>query len=161
VVRTPSPAGSSYPQTTRSYGPLPAIYPRVGERPELDVGRNHFEQASRAFDRGDWEAANAQLRSAFDAVYDVLANLHGCPPAKTAGKARQWLQAEGLLEPGEADPLRTFMVFAGRAGSHAGLSARRLATPEAFRHGSDRLRRSRSWVSLTSRYADGHRSRCA
>ena len=93
-----------------------------GERPELEVAGNHYEQANRAFDRGDWEAANAQLRSACDAVYDTLAQRHGCSAGKTGGKARQWLQASGLLEPDEAELLRTFMAFASRAGSHAGLS---------------------------------------
>jgi hypothetical protein len=93
-----------------------------GERSELDVARNHYEQASRAFDRGDWEAANAQFRSACDAVYDALAHAHGCPPSKTGGNARQWLQARGLLEQDEAELLRAFMAFAGRAGCHAGLS---------------------------------------
>lgn len=93
-----------------------------GERAEFDVGRNHYEQANRAFDRGDWEAANAQFRSACDAVYDVLAHSNGCPVNKAGGSARQWLQTQGLLEADEADLVRTFMAFAGRAGSHAGLS---------------------------------------
>lgn len=94
----------------------------VAHREDLRVARNHYEQANRAFDRGDWEAANAQFRSACDAVYDVLAQHHGCPDNKSGGKARQWLQSEGVLEPDEADLIRTFMAFAGRAGSHAGLS---------------------------------------
>ena len=93
-----------------------------GERNELDIARNHYEQASRAFDRGDWEAANAQFRSACDATYDALAASHGVPSGKAGGKARQWLQANGLLETDEAELLRAFMAFAGRAGSHAGLS---------------------------------------
>jgi hypothetical protein len=93
-----------------------------GEGPGFEVARTHYEQANRAFDRGDWEAANAQLRSACDAVYDTLAQHHGCPAGKTGGKARQWLQASELLEPDEAELLRTFMAFASRAGSHAGLS---------------------------------------
>jgi hypothetical protein len=50
-----------------------------GDRAELAVARNHFEQAERAFDNGDWEAANSQYRSAFDATYDALAQAHGCP----------------------------------------------------------------------------------
>jgi hypothetical protein len=93
-----------------------------GGNDELDVARNHYEQASRAFDRGDWEAANGQFRSAVDAVYDSLAHALGCPRARAGGRARQWLQQEGHLEEDEADLLRTFMTFAGRAGSHAGLS---------------------------------------
>lgn len=92
------------------------------ERPDLEIARNHYEQGSRAFDRGDWEAANAQFRSACDAVYDALAHSHGCPASRTGGKARQWLQAQKLLEDDEVELVRTFMGFAGRAGSHAGLS---------------------------------------
>jgi hypothetical protein len=93
-----------------------------GEHLELEVARNHYEQANRAFDRGDWESANAQFRSACDAVYDALAQRHGCPSGRTGGKARRWLQTRGFLEADEADLLRTFMAVAGRAGSHAGLS---------------------------------------
>ncbi len=93
------------------------------DRPELDVARNHFGQGSRAFDRGDYEAANAQFRSACDATFDALARNHGCAPEMSGGRARQWLQAEGLLETDEADLTKTFMAFAGRAGSHAGLSS--------------------------------------
>lgn len=93
-----------------------------GARPKFGVALNHYEQAARAFDRGDWEAANAQFRSAFDATYDAIAHVQGCPPAYTGGKARRWLQDNGLLEIDEADLLRAFSAFAGRAGSHAGLS---------------------------------------
>jgi hypothetical protein len=93
-----------------------------GSRPAMAVARNHYEQANRAFDRGDWEAANAQFRSACDAVYDALAHSHGCAAGKTGGHARKWLEANGLLDDDEARLLQAFMGFAGRAGSHAGLS---------------------------------------
>lgn len=93
-----------------------------GTRSDLDDARNHFEQAERAFDRGDWEAANAQYRSACDATYDALAHSHGCRSNRTGGRARQWLQDEGLLEDDEAALVKAFMAFAGRGGSHAGRS---------------------------------------
>jgi len=93
-----------------------------GERPELAVARNHYEQAQRAFDRGEWESANAQFRSAFDATYDVLAHANGCPENSTGGAARRWLQENGAIEEDEADLMKAFATFAGRAGSHAGLS---------------------------------------
>jgi hypothetical protein len=64
----------------------------LGEHDELAVARNHFEQAERAFDRGDWEAANSQYRSAFDATYDALAYSNGCPASRTGGRARAWLE---------------------------------------------------------------------
>jgi hypothetical protein len=93
-----------------------------GERSTLHVSRNHYEQATRAFERDDWEAANAQFRSACDAAFDVLAHAKGCPKNKKGGAARQWLEAQGLLAKDEADLTRAFMAFAGRAGSHAGIS---------------------------------------
>lgn len=92
------------------------------DQPGLAVPRRHFEQGNRAFDRGDWEAANAQFRSACDGTYDALAHARGCPSSKTGGQARQWLEGQGLLEADEAALLKAFMSFAGRAGSHAGLS---------------------------------------
>jgi hypothetical protein len=93
-----------------------------GDRDEFDVARNHYEQASRAFDRGDWEAANAQFRSSCDAVFEALAQAQGCPTSKSGGEARKWLQAEGLLEKDEGELVQKFMAFAGRDGSHPGLS---------------------------------------
>jgi hypothetical protein len=93
-----------------------------GDRPELRVARRHYEQAQRAFDRNDWEAANAQFRSSFDATYDTLAHARGCPRSRRGGSARMWLQNNGRIEEDEADLMRAFATFAGRAGSHAGLS---------------------------------------
>jgi hypothetical protein len=94
-----------------------------GTRPEFKVAANHYAQATRAFDRRDWEAANAQFRSAFDATYDALASAKACPKGKTGGSARKWLQDQELLGDDEAQLLRAFAKFAGRDGSHAGLSA--------------------------------------
>jgi len=93
-----------------------------GDGADFAVARNHFEQASSAFDRGDYEAANSQFRAAFDATFDVLAHAHGCPPGRTGGNARRWLADNGHLEEDESELLKTFFAFAGRAGSHAGLS---------------------------------------
>jgi hypothetical protein len=54
-----------------------------------------------------------------------------CLPTKTAStqspqtsrsSARIWLQNNGHIEEDEAGLMRTFATFAGRAGSHAGLS---------------------------------------
>jgi hypothetical protein len=57
-----------------------------GSRDEFKVARRHYEQAGRAFDRGDYEAANAQFRSALDATFDTLAHGLGCPSSKQGGK---------------------------------------------------------------------------
>jgi hypothetical protein len=93
-----------------------------GDSATFKVARNHYEQATRAFQREDWEAANAQFRSACDATFDVLAHAHGCPKSKKGGNARKWLEEQDLLAKDEADLTRAFMAFAGRAGSHAGIS---------------------------------------
>jgi hypothetical protein len=93
-----------------------------GDSPAFKVARNHYEQATRAFEREDWEAANAQFRSACDAAFDTLAHANGCPKTKKGGNARKWLEEQGHLAKDEADLSRAFMAFAGRAGSHAGIS---------------------------------------
>jgi hypothetical protein len=93
-----------------------------GKRPELTVAANHYDHASRAFERGDWEAANAQFRSSFDAVYDALAKAEGASPKNAGGKARAWLENEGLIDKDLSALLQAFGGFAGRAGSHAGIS---------------------------------------
>jgi hypothetical protein len=93
-----------------------------GDRPAFKVARNHYEQATRAYEREDWEAANSQFRSACDAAFDALAYAKGCPKSKKGGTARKWLEEHGLLAKDEAELTRAFMAFAGRAGSHAGIS---------------------------------------
>jgi hypothetical protein len=93
-----------------------------GDSADLVIARNHFEQTNRAFDRNDWEAANGQFRSAFDATYDALAAVRGCPSNKRGGVARQWLTNQGMLTEDESDLLKAFAAFAGRNGSHPGLS---------------------------------------
>jgi hypothetical protein len=93
-----------------------------GDRDDMAVARNHLEQAERNFAAGDWEAANSQYRSAYDATYDTLAHARGCPATRTGGSARKWLQDNGHLDEDEADLMREFATFAGRNGSHAGIS---------------------------------------
>ncbi len=93
-----------------------------GDRPDLAVARRHYEQATRAFERDDWEAANAQFRSACDATFDALAHAKGCPSTKKGGNARKWLEESSHLAKDEAELTKAFMAFAGRAGSHAGVS---------------------------------------
>ena len=107
-------------------GPADKLADYVAEllagRDELTVALRHYEQANRAFERGDWEAGNAQFRSSCDAVFDAMAHGRGCATAKRGGQARKWLQERGFLEQDEAELTRSYMAFAGRAGSHAGVS---------------------------------------
>ena len=93
-----------------------------GDRRAFKVARRHYEVATRAFDRDDWEAANSQFRSACDAAFDALAQTKGCPNSKKGGAARKWLEEKGHLERDEGELIKAFMAFAGRDGSHAGIS---------------------------------------
>lgn len=93
-----------------------------GDREAFKVARRHYEVATRAFDRDDWEAANSQFRSACDAAFDALAHAKGCPNSKTGGAARKWLEEKGHLQRDEGELIKAFMAFAGKAGSHAGIS---------------------------------------
>jgi len=93
-----------------------------GDRRDLEIARRHYEQAARAFDRADFEAANAQFRTALEATYDALAHQNGSPLGRKGGAARKWLADNDLLAEDESDLLRTAAAFAGRAGSHAGIS---------------------------------------
>jgi hypothetical protein len=88
----------------------------------MAVARRHYQQANRAFDNRDYEAANAQFRSAFDAVFDALATGIGAPARCKGGAARKWLAEKGYLDQDESELLRSFSAFAGSSGSHAGLS---------------------------------------
>lgn len=55
-----------------------------GDSARFRIARNHYEQATRACERHDWEAANGQFRSACDASFDALAHLKGCPRTRRA-----------------------------------------------------------------------------
>jgi hypothetical protein len=92
------------------------------QSPEFEVAKRHYRQATRAYEREDWEAANAQYRSSFDATFDALAVERGAPAGRTGGAARKWLQGHGILEKDAAELIRAFASYAGGAGSHAGIS---------------------------------------
>src|SRR4051812_15225849 len=63
-----------------------------------------------------------RFEGALDASYDELAHGLRCPRQRKGGDARKWLTTNGHLEQDEAELLRSFSVFAGRAGSHTRLS---------------------------------------
>jgi hypothetical protein len=94
----------------------------LGGGDRFQVARRHYVLGNDAWERREWESANAQYRSACDAVFDELAHANGCPASKTGGAARKWLQQEGFLAEKEAELVRAFMGYAGDNGSHAGIS---------------------------------------
>lgn len=83
---------------------------------------HHYRQAQDDHERGNWEAANSQYRSTYDATLDELAQGLGCPKSKTGGDARMWLTNQGHLDKSESSLFRAYAAFAGENGSHAGLS---------------------------------------
>lgn len=81
----------------------------------------HFSHARSAYERSEWESANAQIRTALEALYDGIAKIR-LKTDKTGGKARKQLEDSGLLRPREARLVQEFIAVAGGAGSHAGVS---------------------------------------
>ena len=57
----------------------------------FSVARGHLDQAIAAFSRGEWAAANAQLRTFFQDLLDRIAVLLGCDEAKSDDAKREYL----------------------------------------------------------------------
>lgn len=53
------------------------------------IARGHFEQAIDAHTRGDWAAANGQLRTFVESLFDEIANKVVCDPILSSGHARR------------------------------------------------------------------------
>jgi hypothetical protein len=87
----------------------------------LDAALNHLNQAESAFNRREWEAANSQIRSCLEAVFDGVVDT-SLQSTKTGGAARKELEDKGMLPKYEARLVQHFMDVAGGAGSHAGRS---------------------------------------
>jgi hypothetical protein len=97
------------------------------ERQGMHEAANHLTQAKASLERGEWESANAQVRSGLESVFNSIA-LTRLGSTETGGRARQALQDARLLSSREAALIRGFMAFAGEAGSHAGVSTSDSAT---------------------------------
>jgi hypothetical protein len=85
----------------------------------------HYRQAVRALSAGDWESANAQLRSFLEAfIPDAAATILGTVARSDPAASLQDLNAKGALFDGEFDFARGLWKLANPRGSHAGLSDR-------------------------------------
>ena len=92
---------------------------------QFDIASNHLEQASDNAARGQWEAANGQIRSFLEALCNSVVSWiyqgDGSPPSQ--GQARKHLAKVGFLNTEESDLLKAlFQVLHGQ-GSHAGTSS--------------------------------------
>lgn len=61
---------------------------------KLTVAAGHLEQAVSAFQRGDWAAANAQLRTFYQDLLDRIAVKLGCDEVEPDFKKRDYLASE-------------------------------------------------------------------
>lgn len=88
------------------------------------ASQRHLEQAIDNAARGNWEAANSQVRAFLESLCEAIAErIHrgpGAPP--TRGLARQYLEGSGFLTPEEAEFLKAFFKVLHTAGGHAGAS---------------------------------------
>ena len=100
----------------------------------FDTAKGHFEQARAAHTRGDWAAANAQIRTFFESLFDAIAEKLSDPASSlpsTSHARREFLSTTRppFLSPdlNEWDPAGKGFVQGlwkrlNPAGSHPGLS---------------------------------------
>ena len=114
------PSSAEEPAIPATQEELASIKARLQQQ-GFGTALNHLNQAESAFNRREWESANAQIRSCLEAVFDGVAGarLH---TTETGGAARKKLAEKGLLPKYEARLVQHFMDVAGGAGSHAGRS---------------------------------------
>jgi hypothetical protein len=91
------------------------------KRNGLDAAVRHFELAEDAYARERWEAANSQVRTYLDALFEGVANVRLSSSA-TGGAARKALQDAALITDKQGEAIQKFMAYAGERGSHPGLS---------------------------------------
>jgi hypothetical protein len=103
--------------TEDAEGTIRELFSRYG----LVTALRHFSSAEDAFARGQWEAANGQVRSYLDALFEGVAAVR-LKVSLRGGEARKRLEEEGILRPRQAAVVKAFMALAGERGAHAGIS---------------------------------------
>jgi hypothetical protein len=95
-------------------------------RANFDVALQHYQQAWENYVLGNWEAANGQLRSFLEALFDDLA-VRLYPQAAgqedSGGGRRKLLQTRGFIESEKASLIKGFFDMAHTKGAHPGLSS--------------------------------------
>lgn len=96
---------------------------RLGEL-GFAIPLNHLKQAVDNSARGNWEAANGEVRSFLESLCDAVARERHKGPGEspTRGEARKYLEQSGFLTPEESALLMAFFKVLHTAGGHAGTS---------------------------------------
>jgi hypothetical protein len=92
------------------------------EKQSLNEALAHLDQAVRALARSDFEAANSQVRSTLESLFDEVAKVR-LGTNKRGGAARKELEDRQVLGEREARLVQTFISAAGGSGSHPGSSS--------------------------------------
>jgi hypothetical protein len=95
-------------------------------RAGFDAASRHYQQAWENLVLGNWEAANAQLRSFLEALFDDLAvRLYPevAGPENSGGARRKLLQNRGFIESENASFIKGFFEMAHTKGAHPGHSS--------------------------------------
>lgn len=113
VVTTPGPARlgpevSAVEQNLSAYG--------------LNVAASHYSQAVENLARGNFEAANGQLRSFMEDLFISICKAKRSKNFKDARSALQHMKDSGFLEPSEWNMYRGFWDSSQNNGPHHGLS---------------------------------------
>jgi hypothetical protein len=102
---------------------------------------NHLDQAVDNIALGNWEAANAQIRSFLENIFDEIAacKCQGSSPVPKGGNARQYLRNVGFINGDlENNLVKSLFELLHTSGSHPGLSdeqdcLNRLLIPDTLR----------------------------
>ena len=90
----------------------------------FSVPLRHLEQANDNAARGNWEAANSQIRACMESLCNELAKqiYDGPGDSPTRGNARKYLEEKEFLSADEAELLKAFFKVLHTSGGHAGAS---------------------------------------
>lgn len=88
------------------------------------IAEGHLVQAVDNFQRGNWAACNAQLRSLLEEVFNVLCAKHlEDKKHLVGGAARKHLEQLGIISPNESAFIQSWFNILHTSGSHPGLSS--------------------------------------
>lgn len=94
---------------------------KVLQARDLEITLNHFEQIPVLISNKNWEAANGQIRSFLESLFNDLCFLT-LNKSKKGGDARIALQNANILSKEQANYIFSFMKLSHGSGSHPGLS---------------------------------------